>query len=133
MKCFWSVPLLFQCVVGDGGGGGLRLFGYLTREGSGCLCLCSQFDGLDLVVDLEVERVEVADERVFGEWLRRRLIVIEAALELSVDFLPLNVQFDALGGLLLDPELLLLLWLHLEGIFKRIRVNLLQDCLQGNE
>ena len=97
------------------------------------MCLCSQFDGLDLVVDLEVERVEVADERVFGEWLRRRLIVIEAAFELSVDFLPLNVQFDALGGLLLDPELLLLLWLHLEGIFKRIRVNLLQDCLQGNE
>ena len=55
------------------------------------MCLCSQFDRLDLVVDLEVERVEVADERFFGEWLARRLIVIEAAFELSVDFLPLQV------------------------------------------
>lgn len=95
--------------------------------------LRSHLDRLDLVVYFVVNLVEVADQRGSSEGLCRRLVVVYSSLDLCINALPICVVLLALCWLLLDSVLLLLLGLHLEGVIECIRVNLLQNGLQGNE
>ena len=95
--------------------------------------LASQFDGLDLVVDLEVERVEVANELLLREGHLWRNIIVHTRLDLRVELDPPRVELLALVRILLYPEVLLLFWLHLESLLERVRIDLFQDCLQRNQ
>lgn len=94
---------------------------------------CSQLDGLDFVIYLEVDRVEVTNQTLRCEWLFRRNIVALTCLQLVVKFFPFLVEVLSLSWLLFDSKLLLLLWLHLQGVLKSVWINLFQNCLQGNE
>ncbi len=65
---------------------------------SSCRCLSvlasssSQLDCLDLVVDFEVKRVEVADEGVFHEWAVRGYIVLLSRFEICVKLVPFHIE-----------------------------------------
>ena len=93
------------------------------------LLLCSQLDRFDFVIDLEVERVEVANERVSGEGLCRWLVVAVARFELLVQLIPSLVEIFALSRFLLHAELLLLLRLHLQSVLKGVWIDFLEDSL----
>lgn len=90
---------------------------------------CSQLDRFDFVVDLEVERVEVTNERVSCERLRRWLVVAVARFELHVQLIPSLVEIFTLSRFLLHAELLLLIRLHLQSIFKGVWIDFLEDSL----
>ena len=93
------------------------------------LLLCSQLDRFDFVVDLEVERVEVTNERVSCEGLRRWLVVAIARFELRVQLFPSLVEIFALSRFLLHAEHLLLLRLHLQSVLKGVWIDFLEDSL----
>ena len=85
----------------------------------------SQLDCLDFVVNLEIERVEVADETLLfegnGGWLEAEI----SLLNLLVERLPFLVHDESLFDVLLYAECLALLWLHFHGFLEGVGVDLL--------
>ena len=80
-----------------------------------CLCISSsQLDCLDLVVDFEVKRVEVADEGVFHEWAVGGHIVLLSRFEICVKLVPFLVEIVTFCLVLLNAERLLQLRLHFQ-------------------
>ena len=72
---------------------------------------CSQFDGLDLVVDLVVERVVITDERV-GDERQAWGLVLGVSAESAIHGLPSAVEFSPVILSLLDGVLLALFGAH---------------------
>ena len=72
---------------------------------------CSQFDGLDLVVDLVVERVVITDERV-GDERQAWGLVLGVSAESAIDGLPSAVELSPVILSLLDGVLLALFGAH---------------------
>ena len=72
---------------------------------------CSQFDGLDLVVDLVVERVVITDERV-GDERQAWGLVLGVSAESTIDGLPSAVELSPVILSLLDGVLLALFGAH---------------------
>ena len=93
----------------------------------------SQLDGLNLVIDLEVKLVEIADQVVLAEWQFRRFEAGVAALNCFVETVPFVIHHDSLVGVLLDAVDFSLLFLHLKGLVECIRVDLLEDGFKSNE
>ncbi len=70
-----------------------RKLSHLQQFVAVCLCISSsQLDCLDLVVDFEVKRVEVADEGVFHEWAVGGHIVLLSRFEICVKLVPFLVE-----------------------------------------
>jgi len=96
----------------------------------------SEFNSLDLVIDLHVDHVEVADEIFLGEGHWRLFISRLLNLELSIENFPIFV----VGSSLLKRLFVLEhfgLWSSLlaqsDGIFKCSGINLLQNGFQSDE
>ena len=71
---------------------------FINRRGGLC---CSKFHRLDLVIDFQVQRVEVADEIVLAEGHFGCVVTIISFLESLVESVPLVIKRNAiLWGLL---------------------------------
>ena len=93
----------------------------------------SQIDEFLLVVDFVVKLVEIANARRSTEgviWLQPRRICL---FQLSVEFVPLAVEILAIFLILRNCVVFSLRRGHLQCLFKCIRINLFQNCLQRNQ
>jgi hypothetical protein len=106
---------------------------YESTKAGVVLCnQCSHVEELFFIVDTVVEFVEIADEVLLSEGVVGLLVGTVGLSEFLVEAFPLLVISLAVLLVLLHCILLLLVGVHAEGLLEGERVDLLQDCLQGN-
>jgi hypothetical protein len=86
-----------------------------------------------LIVNLGIKIVEIFDQVGALEWVGWLLVIGVVLLDHNVELVPLGVKFLSVFTVLLDSINLLLVGTHFEGFVEGKRINLLKDCLKGDQ